>query len=268
MEISATSDLMYNMESQIVIFEGNKKDGIFSSAKKFYKENATNEEIFEQIKESRIRLGKKYNFSGLKMFQVTQKMEDNDLYPDNKYIFITEEHMKKEDFFIEKLEADILIISNKFRKVALAHRMADCPVLILEDREKKITGIVHCGFYHINRELPKEFINIMIKEFKCKPSNLYLYIGSHIHKENYIYDKYPEKATNQKIWKDAIEEKNGLYYIDLEQAIMNQIKDYNLAEVKISPINTATNEDYASHREATLGNKDKLGQNIVGFYYK
>lgn len=268
MAIFAISDLMFKMESQIVIFEGNKKDGIFSSAKKFYKENITDQEIYEIIKESRINLGKRFGFSGLKMFQVTQKMKDNDCYPDNKYILVTEELMQKDDYFTEEISADILIITKKYKKVALSHRMADCPVLIVEDRKQGIGAIVHCGFYHINRGLPKEFIKIMLKDFKCKEKDLYLYIGSHIHKENYIYDNYPSNATNKEIWNGAIEDKYGRFYIDLEKAIRNQIKEFDLAEIKVSKINTATNKDYASHREATLGNKEKLGQNIVGFYFK
>lgn len=256
------------MKSQIVIFEGTKEDGIFSSNKKFYKENTSEEEIYEEIKKSRIKLGKRYGFSGLKMFQVKQKMEDNDNYPDNKWVEIDESYMTKEDYFQEEIEADILAITDKYKKIALSHRMADCPVLIVEDRKQGVSAIAHCGFYHINRGVPKALIKTMIQEFKSQEQDLYLYIGSHIHKENYIYDKYPEKATNKEIWYNAIEEKDGLYYIDLEKAIRNQLSDFKLGEIKVSPINTATDDNYASHREATLGNKNKLGQNIVGFYYK
>lgn len=256
------------MKSKIVIFEGTKQEGIFSSSRKFYRKDITDNEIFEEIKKSRIRLGEKFNFSGLKMFQVKQKMEDNNTYPDNKWIEINESYMTKEDFFKEEIEADILVITDKYKKVALSHRMADCPVLIVEDRNQGISAIAHCGFYHINRGLPRALIKIMISEFKSEENDLYLYIGSHIHKENYIYDKYPEKATNREIWNGAIEEKGGKYYIDLEKAIRNQLSDFKLGEIKVSPINTATDENYASHREASLGNKSKLGQNIVGFYYK
>ena len=268
MEISVTSDLMFNMDSQIVIFEGNKKEGIFSKAKKFYKAGTTDEEIYLSIKKARIKLGEKYNFSGLKMFQATQKMKDNDIYPDNRFVLLDDNYMKKEDFFTEEIHADILVITNKYKKIALSHRMADCPILIIEDRRKGISAITHCGIYHINRGLPREFIKVMLNEFNCKNEDLYLYIGSHIHKENYIYDKYPSIASNKEIWNDAIEEKEGKFYIDLEKAIANQINNFNLKEIKVSPINTATDPSYASHREASLGNKEKLGQNIVGFYYK
>ena len=256
------------MKSSIVIFEGNKKDGLFSRAKKFYPENYTEEDIYESIKKDRIRLGEKYGFSGLKMFQVWQKMEDNDLHPDNKCVIINEKYLKQEDYYKEEIKADILMITKDYPKIALAHQMADCPVLIAEDRKKKVTAIAHCGIYHINRGLPKELIKSLETNFKSNPKDIYLYIGSHIKKESYIYDKYPEKATNKEIWKNAIEEKNGSYYIDLEKAIKNQLEEYPLGEIKVSKINTATDPNYASHKEAATGNKEKIGQNIVGFYYK
>ena len=55
---------------------------------------------------------------------------------------------------------------------------------------------------------------------------------------------------------------------DVEKAILNQLEEFDLAEIKISPFNTYTEENYASHAAAYYGNKSKLGQNIVGFYYK
>ena len=268
MEISVTLDLTFNMESKIVIFEGNQEQGIFSKARKFYSETATDEDIKNQIKDARIKLGKKYKFNGLKMFQVTQKMEDNEEYPDNKYVLIDEKHLQKEDYFEEEIKADILIITSKYKNIALSHRMADCPILIVEDREKEVAAIVHCNLYHINRGLPKELINTLIKVFNSKPKNIYLYIGSHIHKENYVYDKYPPKATNKEIWKDAIEKIDEYYHINVEKAILNQLEEFDLAEIKISPINTYTEKNYASHAATFHGNKEKIGQNIVGFYYK
>jgi copper oxidase (laccase) domain-containing protein len=256
------------MESKIVIFEGNQEQGIFSKAKKFYSENTTEEDIKNQIKEARIKLGEKYKFNGLKMLQVIQKMEDNDDYPDNKFVIIGDEHLTKDDYFEEEIKADILIITSKYKNIALSHRMGDCPVLIAEDREKEVSAIVHCNLYHLNRGLPRELIKTLIKQFNSDPKNIYLYIGSHIHKENYIYDKYPPKATNEKIWKAAIEKIGDNYHIDIERAILNQVKEFNLAEIKISPINTYTEDNYASHVAAYYGNKSKMGQNIVGFYYK
>lgn len=255
------------MKSQIKIFEANQNDGIFSKNHKFYPENYTDDDIYESIKNDRIKLGNKYGFSGLKMFEVEQKMEDNGIYVDNRYVIIDEKYMTKDDFFKEKIKADILMITNKYKNIVLCHRMADCPIIIAEDRKKGATAIAHCGIYHINRELPRELIKSLIKAYNSNYSDIYLYIGSCIKKESYIYDRYPEKLNNSKVWKDAIIEENGNYHIDMVKAIENQIQDFNLAEIKVSPINTATDPNYASHREAELGNLAKKGQNLVGFFY-
>lgn len=269
METSAILGLMFRMESRIVIFEGNQKEGVFSRTKSVHKDGMTEEEIEEEVKKARIKLGKKFGFSGLKMFEAIQKKKDNnDLYPDNKYVVLKDKHMQKEDFFQEKIETDILIITSKYPKVAVSFGVADCAVIIAEDRKLGATALAHCGINEINRELPKGVIKSLIKEFNSNPKDIYLYIGSHIKKESYQYDKYPPQATNQEVWKDAIEEENGIYYIDLDQAIINQLKEFELGEIVISPIDTAKEPYYASHRMRMKGHLDKKGQNVVGFYYK
>ena len=256
------------MKSEIVIFEGNQLDGMFSQNEKFYDKGISKEERQKIFKESRIRLGKKYGFNGLHIFQVTQKMSDNDSYKDNRYVVINDKYMKKEDYFDEVIKADILMITKDYPGVALAHIAADCPVLIAEDRRLGVTALTHTGIYHINRGLPKALIESLIKEFNSNPKDIYLYIGSHIKKESYIYNNYPPKATNKNIWEDAITEKQGKFYIDLEQAIKNQLKEFDLGGVDISNIDTATAPGYSSHSQFYVGNKSKTGQNIIGFYYK
>ena len=268
MEISATLGSMYSMESKIVIFEGNQSDGIFSISKKFYEPGLSKKERDNRFREARIKLGKKYGFNGLHMFQQRQKMTDNKAYKDNRYVVITNKYMDKEDYFDKVIKADILMITKDYPGVALCHKTADCPILIAEDRRLGVTALTHTGIYHINRGLPKALIESLIKEFNSNPKDIYLYIGSHIKKDSYVYNNYPAKATNKEIWKNAITESNGKYYIDLEQAILNQLENYDLGGIEISKNDTATTPGFASHSQFYKNNKSKKGQNIVGFYYK
>ena len=255
------------MESQIVIFESTNKEGYFSKNEKFYSIKLKRY-IEDKFSETRKNMGKNFNFNYLKMFEVKQKMQDNDEYPDNKYVVLDETYMKKEDFLDEEIHADILIISNKYPGIAVGHRQADCPVLILEDRRQGLTAICHTNTIHINRELPKHLVKTLIDDFNSKASDLYLYVGAFVKKENYIYDRYPIWATNEQVWQNAIIKEDDGYHIDMERAILDQIKMFDLKEVYINPIDTAAENSYASHTMFVKGHKEKAGQNFIGFYYK
>ncbi len=255
------------MESQIVIFEATNEQGTFSLNEKFYP-NKSEKYIKNKFIETRKNIGDKFGFNYLKILEVRQKMQDNDDYPDNKYVVIDDSHLQKEDLLDEEIHADILIMSKKYPNIAVGHRMADCPVLILEDRKKGLTAICHTNTIHINRELPKYLVKTMIDNFNSKADNLYLYIGSFVKKENYIYDKYPIWATNEKVWNDSIIKEEDGYHIDMERAILDQVKVFNLKEIIVSPIDTALDNPYASHTMYVHGHQEKAGQNFIGFYYK
>ena len=257
------------MKSQIEIFETGIKDGIMSRNKKFYKEDLTQEEINKIFLETRLTLAKKYNLNGLHIFQALQKTPLNKLnYPDGKYIILSDKNMTKEDYWYEELPADILIISNKYKNIIVGNQMSDCPILIAEDRRLGVTALSHCGASYINRKLPIQTITALVNEYHSNPNDIYVYIGSCVKKESYIYDSYPSWATNQKVWEDCIIKDNTLYKIDLVKAIKKQLKSIGISHIKVSKIDTFKDKNYYSHLAEYHGIKEKSGQNFVGFYYK
>lgn len=257
------------MKSQIEIFETGIKDGIMSKNKKFYKENLTQEEINKIFLETRLKFAKKYNLNGLHIFQALQKTPLNKLnYPDGKYIVISEENMAKEDYWSEELPADILIISNKYKNIIVGNQMSDCPILIAEDRKLGVTALAHCGASYINRNLPIQTIMALENEYHSNLNDIYVYIGSCIKTESYIYDSYPSWATNKEVWKDCIKKEQSIYKIDLVKAIKKQLKSIGISHIKVSKIDTFKDKNYYSHLAEYNGIKEKSGQNFVGFYYK
>ena len=257
------------MKSQIEIFETGIKDGIMSKNKKFYKENLTQEEINKIFLETRLKFAKKYNLNGLHIFQALQKSQLNKLnYPDGKYIVISEENMTKEDYWSEELPADILIISNKYKNIIVGNQMSDCPILIAEDRRLGVTALAHCGASYINRNLPIQTIMALENEYHSNLNDIYVYIGSCIKTESYVYDSYPSWATNKEVWKDCIKKEQSLYKIDLVKAIKKQLKSIGISHIKVSKIDTFKDKNYYSHLAEYNGIKEKSGQNFVGFYYK
>ena len=252
------------MKSQIEIFETGIKDGIMSKNKKFYKENLTQEEINKIFLETRLKFAKKYNLNGLHIFQALNKLN----YPDGKYIVISEENMTKEDYWSEELPADILIISNKYKNIIVGNQMSDCPILIAEDRRLGVTALAHCGASYINRNLPIQTIMALENEYHSNLNDIYVYIGSCIKTESYVYDSYPSWATNKEVWKDCIKKEQSLYKIDLVKAIKKQLKSIGISHIKVSKIDTFKDKNYYSHLAEYNGIKEKSGQNFVGFYYK
>ena len=223
METSVILDLMFSMKSQIQIFETGVEEGIFSRNKKFYNIEKQ-EKINEIFYNTRQEIGQKIGFKGEKVFQATQKTsQNNEKYTDGTYLVINEKNMTKQDYWYEYLPADILLISNKYKNIVVGNQMADCPVLIAEDRRLGVTALAHCGASYIDRLLSIDTIKALQKEYSSQLEDIYVYIGSCIKKESYIYDCYPKWAINKNIWDDAITKKNNIYYIDLISLVSNPL---------------------------------------------
>ncbi len=256
------------MKSQIKIFETGINEGIMSRNKKFYPEDMSQDDINKLFLETRIKAGKIHNFDGRKIFQAKQKTDTNNVkYEDGKYIVLTTEHMQKEDYWYEDLPADILIISNKYQNIVVGNQMADCPIVIAEDRKLGVTALAHCGASYINRKLPVQTIEALQKEYNSNLSDIYVYITSCASKDNYIYDCYPKWATNKEVWQDSIIGINDNYHIDMQKAIINQLKEIGIINIDYSVIDTVTSPKFYSHSAYAKGDESKKGQNFVGFYY-
>lgn len=257
------------MKQQIVIFESNKLDGIMSRNKKFYSKNLTQDDINNIFLKTRINLGKKYGFDGKKMFQAVHKTSTPNIdYPDGKYIVINETHMTKDDYWYEELAADILIISSDYPNIVIGNQTGDCPIVIAEDRKLGVMALSHCGAAQINIKIPQATILSLIKEYRSNPKNIYVYISTCAKKEKYIYETYPNWATNNHIWINNIEKRDHGYHIDLVNAIIEQLVELGIENIDVSKNDSITSPNYSSHYAYYHGTKEKSGQSFVGAYYK
>ena len=256
------------LKSKITIFESGIQEGIFSRHKKFYDTNLTKNDITEQFNIVKKRTGEHFGFDDKKVFQASQKNDNNSLeYPNGTYIVLNEKHMTKEDYWEESLPADILILQERYKGVVVGNQMADCPILIVEDRVLGVTALSHCGASYIDRELPKQTVEALQKEFGSKVENLYVYVGSCAKEEHYIYETYPKWAKNEIIWKNNIKEKEDGFHINMNRAIRIQLEQIGITHIEESPLDTITNDKFYSHYGSGKGNNNKFGQNFVGFFY-
>ena len=160
-------------------------------------------------------------------------------------------------------------MDSNIKNILVVDKVADCPMLILLakiNEENWMIALAHCGGEYINRLLPQQMVDALIKESNVKPQYIKAYITSCISKESYVYDKYPPVASNKDTWKNAIEKIEDFYYIDLRKAIVNQLLSKGLQKENmiISDKDTRTDNDFYSHVAYKKGDINKNGRFIAG----
>lgn len=259
------------MELKIVYSK--REDGIMSDDKMFYP-NLTTEERKNKFELNKKNFLKKHNLENVNILIPVQKTiyEEQDEtfnYKDGTYEILTEEnitdYLNGEKYFHD----DFLIMGSNIKNILVSDKVADCPMLILVAKiteENWMIAIAHCGGEYINRLLPKQMADALVKESNVKPQNIKVYITPCISKESYVYDKYPQIATNKDAWKNAIEKREELYYIDLRAAIINQLLEKGLKKENmiVSNKDTRTDNDFYSHAAYKKGNASKNGRFIAG----
>lgn len=95
---------------------------------------------------------------------------------------------------------------------------ADCLPLFLIDEKTPAIGLAHVGWKGAVAGLPAKMVGEMAKHFKTKPESLKISFGPFICEDHYDVDAGEERV---KLLPHTI--KNGKAYLDLGQAVINQL---------------------------------------------
>lgn len=122
--------------------------------------------------------------------------------------------------------------------ITLVVKTADCLPISIVDSENKAIGLVHAGWRGLQKEIIKNAINLMVKEFGSIPSNLKIEIGPHICKKH-----YEVKSDVSKFF-------DGQKYLDLGKTAINQLVDLkiNPQNIEVDKRCTFENLDLPSYR--------------------
>jgi len=262
-------------------------DGTMSMNPKFYKEGMTSEEMKQDFTKRRIAFGETRGFDGLKIVTQSQKSKPllegatkkeeqilldkyNSKYPDGHYVKITEEMIEGiEDLHDLKIDADILMMDSLLPKTALAYPVNDFPVVFVEDTKNKVVAMAYCGGEYIDRFLPSQMIDAIREETDAKLRDISVYIGPHAKKESFVFCGIPKWVQNFSAWSEAITNQYGYFYVDMNNAITNQLLNQGIeaCNIVVSSIDTVTDPKFYSYHEF-LSHKKEVGKFYTGCYYE
>lgn len=233
-------------------------------------------EIYKMTKDDKKQVFDNHwrNFAEHYGFAYTKKfMSDQDLEKSGKrgsYFEITNDYVEANPKGWTDIAEDILITTNKVPGVAIGHPVADCPVIIMEDRKQGVVAVAHCSGELIDSRLPIMIADALNDAYNTKDEDICAVVGP-MAGPNWTYTNNPPKwAHDEEFWRKtgAIVEKNNEFKIDLKKAIGSQLKERNISSIFYSNVDTITNEQYYSNSEASKGKQKKYGRQFVGAIYE
>ena len=223
----------------------------------------TREDKSEIFKIHRKNFGDSVGFDWHKMFMADQ------VHKDGSYFEITKDYVEANPNGWSDIPEDILLVSDKVPGVVIGHPVADCPVVMMEDRKKGVVAIGHCSAELIDKKLPMMIADALADAYGSKDEDISIWVSACAGSE-WTYDCYPKWAQDKELWKDAIVEENGVFKIDIRKVLKKQFVERNIGNDKYSAFNlesTIKNPNYYSNSEAR-NNPDKLGRHFEGAFWQ
>ncbi len=129
----------------------------------------------------------------------------------------------------------------------LVVKTADCYPVFLYDSDKRICGIYHAGWRGTLLEIGREAVRVMKEVFDCLPSSIWVLLGAGIGKESYTVGKEVYELFLKK-FPEAVEERNGRYYVDLYLANRISLEKEGVKEIIPPRWDTFIHEEFYSKR--------------------
>ncbi len=144
---------------------------------------------------------------------------------------------------------------------------ADCPTLIITDSSTQTIGILHLGWWQIYRNYIHKFCNVWKGNSNPTFENVKIFISPSICSKCFTLTGIKGYVRRILFWCSPLRKfllkNDGVWSIDLREAIKYQIEKTYLSPVKIEVFSTCTYEDkdFASYRRE--GRKQKNRNFIV-----
>lgn len=211
-------------------------------------------------------LGEAYGFDWRKMYMADQTTKNG------SYFELSRDYVEASPNGWSDIPEDILIITDKVPGVVAGHPVADCPVIMMEDRRQGITAVCHCSAELIDLKMPMLMADALTNGYKTRDQDIRVFIGA-CAGTGWTYNTWPKWATDVDMWTKtgALEaDENGIYHIDLKAIIAHQLLKRNVGAIMFTPGDTITDLEYYSNSAASpYGGNDpsRFGRQFIGAFY-
>lgn len=163
-----------------------------------------------------------------------------------------------------------MIVTDKTPGVVIGHPVADSPVVMAWDAKQNVVAIGHCSAELVDKKMPMLVADALYNAYRSKDEDIYTNVSA-CAGNSWTYDKWPNWAKDEKFWdKYIVQEKDGLFHIDLKGAVEKQLQQRNISpeKIMISPVDTITDDNFYSNCAVFNGEKHKAGRHFAGAFFQ
>ncbi len=157
-------------------------------------------------------------------------------------------HVCKTDSFKTPIECDA-IITNK-TNIPLMVMVADCTPILLYDQASHAIAAIHAGRAGAFSNIIHHTIAMMKEEFNTKSETIIAVLGPSICQSCYEVNHHIYNEAKSLGYKQSILQKNGKYFLHVNQILKQQLKEDGVKENRIEVINhckSCENETFFSY---------------------
>jgi copper oxidase (laccase) domain-containing protein len=148
----------------------------------------------------------------------------------------------------ERIVADALVTN--MPSVGLLLPVADCNAVAVHDPVRNVLAVVHLGWQSTAAELATKIVQYLQHTFQSSAPDLRIYLSPAIKAESYVFETVSQ--GDNPAWKDFLHKTDKGYGVDLPGYNRQRFIEAGVLpeHIEVSPINTATSDNYYSHYRA------------------
>jgi len=163
------------------------------------------------------------------------------------FVWLSQTHSDRIHFIDEpprrRLQGDALATDRS--GIFLIVKTADCLPVFIADESKGVIAAAHCGWRGTRQRILERLVREIAKRYGCEPASLLAAVGPSIGRACYevgedVRRSFKQGGLDEDLFRPRRADKNGKYFLDLEEANRRQLigqglRPRNILSVSVCP---------------------------------